>query len=148
MITEADLEKLYAYCRHDVVVERALSKELPPLTADEQELWELDAKINDRGFCVDRVLLEAAQGIVAEATARLQEEFAAITGLNSTNQRDALIKWLGARGCTVANIQKKTLANALRREDLTPEVARHRAAQAARPRERGEGRGIAFVVWG
>jgi DNA polymerase len=120
----ASREQLHAYCRADVEAERALYRALPPLTADEQALWELDAEINERGFHVDRALLEAARDVVIEAEVRLQEEFAAITGLDSTNQRDKLVAWLGEHGCEVEDAQKGTLAHALRRKDLAPEVRR------------------------
>jgi hypothetical protein len=46
-------ERLGAYCRQDVETERAVYRRIPPLTADEQSLWVLDAKINDRGIYLD-----------------------------------------------------------------------------------------------
>ena len=51
--------RLQEYCRRDVEVERELYRRLPPLSPDEQKLWELDAAINARGFFVD---LESGRG--------------------------------------------------------------------------------------
>jgi len=55
-----DLKRLYEYCRRDSEIERALFHRLPPLSPAEQVLWELDQRINARGFHVDRALAEAA----------------------------------------------------------------------------------------
>jgi DNA polymerase len=120
----ASREQLYAYCRRDVEAERALYRVLPPLTADEQQLWELDATINSRGFYTDGALLDAAAQVVAEATAARQAEFERLTGLDSVNKTEKLITWLGKRGCAVTDVQKGTLKAALRRKALTPEVRR------------------------
>jgi DNA polymerase len=120
----ASCEQLSAYCRRDVEAERALYRALPPLTADEQRLWELDARINLRGFFTDGVLLDAAHQVVTKAEAALQAEFSAITGLKTTNQVDKFITWLGDHGCAVTDAQKSTLKHALRRKGLAPEVRR------------------------
>jgi DNA polymerase bacteriophage-type len=45
---------LHGYCRADLESERELFARLPPLSPSEQMLWQLDARINQRGFCIDR----------------------------------------------------------------------------------------------
>jgi DNA polymerase len=120
----ASREQLYAYCRRDVEAERALYRVLPPLTAEEQKLWELDAVINARGFHTDGALLDAAHQVVTKAGTALQAEFREITGLDSTNQTAKLIAWLAARDCIVKDVQKGTLKHALRRKGLAPEAKR------------------------
>jgi DNA polymerase len=99
---------------------------LPPLSDAEQELWVLDAKINDRGFYTDGPLLEAASHIAAEAGQAMQDELARITNgaLTSTNQVEAMQVWLAEHGCEVKNLQKWTLTQALRRKGLDPVVRR------------------------
>jgi len=67
------LERLCAYCRRDVEVERELFRRLPPLSPDEHKLWQLDAAINRRGFYTDGALLEAASRIAASANEAVQE---------------------------------------------------------------------------
>jgi DNA polymerase len=116
--------RLQRYCIRDVEVERAASKAVPPLTADEQALWELDARINEHGFYTDGVLLDAARRVVIQADRALQTEFSTLTGLNSTNQIDRFIAWLAEHHCDVTDIQKGTLKNTLRRKDLAPEARR------------------------
>jgi DNA polymerase len=120
----ASLERLYRYCGRDVEVERALSNAVPPLTDDEQPHWELDARINERGFYVDCALLDAAYEVATEAGEERQAEFRGLTGLNSTNQTRKLIAWLGEHGCEVTDVQKGTLKHALRRKGLAPEARR------------------------
>jgi DNA polymerase len=116
--------RLQQYVMRDAEVERAISKVVPPLTINEQALWQLDARINERGFYTDDLLLDAGYRVVAAIEVTLQEEFRELTGLNSTNQTDKFKAWLKTHHCVVTDIQKETLKNALRRKDLAPEVRR------------------------
>ena len=120
------LERLYAYCRQDVEVERELLHRLPPLANSEQALWILDATINQRGFHTDGALLEAASRIAAAAGQAVQDELIRITdgALTSTDQVAALLAWLGEHGCEVKDLRKPTLRHALRRKELDPVVRR------------------------
>lgn len=59
-----DFEKLYAYCKQDVEVERALAKRLLKLSPFEQKVWELDYKINRRGVYVDQTSARIAVALV------------------------------------------------------------------------------------
>jgi DNA polymerase len=54
------LERLYEYCQRDVAVERELHARQRPLSSEEQQLWQLDAVINTRGFHVDSPRRRAA----------------------------------------------------------------------------------------
>src|SRR5262249_16495631 len=56
-------ERLHQYCMRDVEVERALFHRLPLLPPREQEHWQLDATINERGFYVDRALVKASRDL-------------------------------------------------------------------------------------
>ena len=120
------LERLYAYCRNDVEVERELFRRLPPLADSEQALWVLDALINQRGFHTDGALLEAASRIAATAGQAAHDELARITdgALTSTDQVTALQTWLGEHGCEVKDVRKPTLKHALTRKALDPAVRR------------------------
>lgn len=120
------LRALYAYCRQDVETERALDRVLLPLSDAEQQLWQLDAVINARGFYCDGVLIEKAIAIAAAADRAVQAEIKQITGseIDTTNQVDKIVAWLATRGCVVDNLQKATLSQALRRTGLAPEVRR------------------------
>jgi len=119
-------ERLYAYCAQDVETERALYRWLLPLSPDEQRLWELDQRINNRGFYVDGDLPEKANAIVTAAEHAIQAELQQITGgeIESASQVAKLLTWLAAHGCEVKDLQKATLVHALRRANLSPEVRR------------------------
>jgi DNA polymerase bacteriophage-type len=85
-----DLERLYAYCRQDVEVERELFRRLPPLTESEQALWILDHKINHRGIPIDRDLAVAVADLAAKQRIIINTEIAALTNgrITTANQRD------------------------------------------------------------
>ena len=97
---------------------------MPSLTAGEQEIWQLDAVINARGFATDGPLLEAASRVVATANASAQAEFRELTNLGSTNQVARFVAWLAEHGCPVKDVRKGTLKHALRRNGLAPGVRR------------------------
>ena len=120
------LQALYDYCKQDVETERALDRVLLPLSDAEQQLWQLDAVINARGFYCDGCLIERAITIATAADKAVQAEIKQITGgeIDTTNQVDKIVAWLAARGCVVDNLQKATLSQALRRTSLAPEVRR------------------------
>jgi DNA polymerase len=120
------LGRLYEYCQQDVETERELFTRLQPLSSSEQSLWTLDAKINQRGFCIDRSLAEAAQRIARSAGPEIDAELAEITDgvITSVNQVAKLQAWLQQNGCTAKDLQKKTVATLLEDTELPPKVQR------------------------
>src|SRR3546814_20198252 len=65
---------LYAYNIQDVEVERELDKRLLDLSPYEQNIFELDGVVNERGVFVDEDLCAAAKKIVARVTKALGDE--------------------------------------------------------------------------
>ena len=118
------LERLYSYCQQDVEVERELYERLPPLSAAEQQLWELSSRINERGFHVDRQFAEAARRIAQAAAPEIDAELAEITGgaVTGINQVARLPHWLQEQGCAVEKLDKKAIEKLL----LDPRICRHR----------------------
>jgi DNA polymerase len=119
-------EQLYAYCKNDVAVERALHHRIEGLIPDEQALWTLDSMINDRGIYIDGDLLDAAITIAEAAQSAINTELRAITegALDTVGQTAKLIEWLAAHDCIVTDVQKTTLRRALTRKTLLPKVRR------------------------
>src|SRR5262249_52333200 len=74
------LQRLHAYCKQDVEIERELFNRLPPLSSSEQALWVLSHTINARGFRVDRTLAEAARKVAQAAGPEIDAELAKLTG--------------------------------------------------------------------
>lgn len=109
------LERLYAYCKQDVVVERAVSAYLHRLSPFEQDLWFFDQQINDRGVFVDKEACRAASVVVREATAAADKEMRRVTGgeVSACSSVSQLIGWLRARGVSVESVAKAPLLDLL-----------------------------------
>jgi len=119
------LERLYSYCKQDVEVERELFQRLRPLSPEEQALWMLDARINARGFHVDRNFIVAARQIAQAAQPEIDAELAAITNgaVTAINQISRLQKWLQEQDCPTPSLDKTTVETLLAAE-LRPAVRR------------------------
>ena len=120
------LGRLYEYCQQDLETERELFGRLQPLSPAEQALWVLDAAVNQRGFCVDRDLAEAARKIAQAAAPEIDSELAEVTGgaVTGVSQVARLQGWLKQNGCAVKDLQKKTVATLLEDSELPPKVQR------------------------
>jgi DNA polymerase len=88
----------------------------------EHALWCCDQKIGRRGAYVDGALLTQAITIATAAMQAVQAELCAVTGgeIESTHQVDRILAWLRKRDCELKDLQKATLAAALRRVNIDP----------------------------
>lgn len=120
------LARLYAYCRQDILAEEALSAALPPLSDEEQALYDLDQQINLRGFQIDANAVSTALRIIAEESTRLHAELVEATDgyVSKATQRIQIKEWLDAEGYSIDDTRKETVAEALASEDLDPQVRR------------------------
>lgn len=107
-----DFQKLYAYAKQDVLVERMLHEMLPPLTDSEREIWLIDQEINQRGVYLDVPNLRHALELLEAEKLRLRELCNRITGYNPT-QVDKLKEWLNAHGCKLDKLDKGAVARVL-----------------------------------
>lgn len=103
------LERLYAYCKQDVRTERAVIRSLRRLTAREREIYLLDQRINDCGVRIDRVLVQASQGIVSEGVQRADDEIYKITAgaVAGVTSAGPMRLWLGVE--SIAKDEVKAL---------------------------------------
>lgn len=108
-----DLKRIIQYCETDVAAEVELLLATPELHPFERRVWELDQKINWRGFRVDRELVTTVQEMIAEESGNLLREAQEIAGLNPT-QRNAVMEWLSAKGARLPDLRAKTVADALK----------------------------------
>jgi DNA polymerase len=120
------LDRLYAYCRQDVEVERELYTRLSPLPSDERAIWALSSTINERGFCVDRKFAEAARTIAQAAAPEIDQELATITGgaVTGINQITRLQTWLTDQGYPIKKLDRKSIEKLLLDPELPPQVPR------------------------
>jgi DNA polymerase len=87
------LAQLFEYCQKDVMAEMSIVAKLRPLTAEEQDVWELTQRINIRGVPVDPQELQNAVQAVKNAQKGLDEELIELTGCKPS-ERAKLLNWI------------------------------------------------------
>lgn len=120
------LERLWAYCRQDVLAEEAVSARLRDLSAKEQQIYLMDQAINERGFQLDREGIAAALEVVDGIFSELNAELVTLTGgqVQKATQRARMMQWFNDIGLPLEDTQGGTLDGWLKREDLGAEVRR------------------------
>lgn len=89
------------YCAQDVRTEMSIDKATVVGRACgdfEQDVYKLDAIINDNGIMIDREFVECAAKIDGDARERLLEEAKRITGCDNPMSPQQLMQWLASRG--------------------------------------------------
>ena len=111
----AKFQKLYDYCKQDVEVERALDERMMQLSDQEQALWVLDYKINQRGVQVDLPSIQAAIRLVEDEKARLDKEMLRVTNgvVGKCSEVQLLVKWIRSEGVAVGGLAKSDVLDAL-----------------------------------
>lgn len=83
------------YCLKDVIAERSIASMLAfELPDSEQEMWEVDQHMNDRGVRVDMGLVEGVMAIHEAHTEALTKDARRITGLDNPNSIAQLKDWV------------------------------------------------------
>lgn len=144
------------YCAQDVRAEKGVARKLRPLTAFEQQVWEMTQKINLRGVPVDLVETTSIRNIVEQEKDRLNAELRRLTGrqVEKASGRDKLLRWVNGRlaseqadplqlddpledesgdeiAFALGNMKSKTVEDALARPDLPSDVRRALEIRAA-----------------
>jgi DNA polymerase len=104
-------ETFKSYCKQDVEVERSIRKRLNhyPVSDKEQEIWELDQAINDRGILVDTKLVKNAIRCDQQRMIAALEEAKELTGLDNPNSVAQLKTWLLGNGVEIESLSKKAV---------------------------------------
>lgn len=121
------------YNRQDVVAERALHKALAQWTPDESEhrLWCLDARLNEKGICIDRTLAQNAVDMGNREKEELTQEAMALTGLDNPNSVAQVKAWLEEQeDIEVPSLNKKEVAEVVAK--LTTDTAKQFMALRAK----------------
>lgn len=110
-----ELARVLQYCETDVDAETELFLRCPPLSETERKIWELDQVINQRGFMVDRPLIETVLTMIETESKILNDETDSMSfgSLASATQRDGVLEWLQAEGVFLPDLRKKTVDDAL-----------------------------------
>lgn len=109
-------EMFKEYCIRDVEVEREIRKRTDnyQICRDEQNLWELDQKINNHGVKVDMDLVSNAARIIDRNKSKNIERMQELTGLYNPNSTTMLRDWLEVRlDTTLKNLTKATVSELL-----------------------------------
>ncbi len=108
---EEKWELFKEYCKRDVQVERLISKRLSryPLSLKEQEAYELDQEINDRGVLVDMNLVNSAIAMDELFKGAALNKAKNLTCLENPNSPTQLKTWLKDRGVEVDSLSKKSV---------------------------------------
>ncbi|QNO13352.1 DNA polymerase [Alkalicella caledoniensis] len=99
------------YNIRDVEVELAIRERIKdyPIRETEQALYELDQRINDRGFEVDMDFVMQAISCDRQFTVVATEKAYELTGLENPNSVAQLKTWLSERGVEVESLSKKNV---------------------------------------
>lgn len=126
-------ERLWAYCRQDVLAEEALSEMLPDLSDEETAIYLLDQAINERGFELDAEAIDVALELIDNEFVELNAELAELTSgaVTKATQRAKMIEWLAGQGLELEDTQADTIEAILdgtspdpTHQQLTPVVKR------------------------
>ncbi|MBU9723099.1 MULTISPECIES: DNA polymerase [Bacillaceae] len=100
------------YNIRDVEVELAIREKLAsyPIPENEQTIYILDQKINDRGLLVDMDMVNEAISCDRQFTVAATERAYELTGLENPNSVAQLKDWLAERGVEVESLSKKAVS--------------------------------------
>lgn len=121
-----DFEKLYEYCKQDVVAEAAIHKRVPRLNNRELSVFHYDKVVNGRGVKIDRGFVEAVVSLRDEHKKRLIPELESITEGRVKTAREVqnLISELQKYKVWTSDLDADSVSNLLEKDDLHPTARR------------------------
>lgn len=116
--------RLYDYCKNDVIVERELEKRLQPLSDTERNVWLHDWEVNQRGVRIDLTNATKAIQTIRKEKERLDEViFEATKGMvKGTSDLVNLNDFVRFSGVKIDGFAKADVRKALTKE-MPPSVA-------------------------
>ena len=108
------------YSRQDVITEMEIERKLSafPIPDEEQQLWELDQRINAYGVKVDQKLIQGALFCSEQITSELMQEAIKLSGLENPKSVKQLTKWLEEEtGEQISDLQKGTVKELIERAE-------------------------------
>jgi DNA polymerase len=114
-------ERLWQYCRVDVLAEEELSARIPDLDPQETQYFLLDQQINERGFELDPESVDAALELIDLECTELNAELKILTEgfVEKATQRERMMVWFESEGLDLPNTQKATIDEILEDMDET-----------------------------
>ena len=107
------IERLAAYCRQDVVVERAMHARLLPIGPEESRVWRADYAINARGVRFDRATVEGGLRLIGRMKEAYDRRLGEVTGgrVQTVSAIAALKEWVTEQGVPIDSVAKGELAD-------------------------------------
>lgn len=123
--SRTSMQRMFEYCRLDVLAEEGLSEALPDLSKDETTIFSLDLQMNQRGFQLDQGAVNAALRLITEEEKVLNGELASLTGgkVKKATQRAQMMKWLATHGMHLEDTKADTIKGILEENDITDETS-------------------------
>lgn len=112
------LDELYAYCKQDVVTERAIKtyiQKFKPMGEHERAVWLLDQEINWRGVGIDVPNVENALDLIIATAERLNASVVDLTdgALSGVGSRAQVMSWCRDQGYRLGGYDKNAILTAL-----------------------------------
>jgi DNA polymerase len=112
------LGELYAYCKQDVVTERAIKKyvqQYKPMGEHERNVWLLDQAINWRGVGIDTTNVANALDLIIATAERLNASVVDLTdgALSGVGSRAQVMSWCRDQGYRLGGYDKNAVLSAL-----------------------------------
>lgn len=119
-----DFERFHDYCDDDVEAEAGADRRMIPLSAEEQDLWIIDQRINDRGIRIDRKSARAALRLAEKAKRLLDRRMKEETdgAVEACSQVERLVEWVQAQGVGLDSAAKADIEDLLEKDDLPAHV--------------------------
>lgn len=110
----AEFWELVAYCRQDVIAERAIWRALEPF-ADRylRDQWLLDCEIEDNGVPIDALEVEGARRLYGKLQADAEKRCNEITGGVSMRSTPSLRAWTRSQGWSLDSFASSAVDEAL-----------------------------------
>jgi hypothetical protein len=136
------------YCAQDTRAEREAHQRLPPLPPEEQALWLLSERINERGFYTDGALIDAAIRVGDWFAADINTKLAELTegAITAVAQTPHRLAWLHEHGFTADSTDKTAIGRQLRRKNL-PDLLRTVLALRLEGAHAAAAKPLAFKRW-
>lgn len=109
------LERLFVYCKIDVLAEEEVSEALPDLSPEETGIFLLDQKINARGFQLDQEAVASALALLETESVILNGQLTEVTKgrVQKATQRAQVKAWLHDAGVDLPDTQRATVEGVL-----------------------------------
>jgi DNA polymerase len=120
-----DFERFHDYCDDDVRTEVEAHRRMIPLSTEEQELFVLDQRINDRGIRIDIKSAFAAIELAEKARAKLNDSLYRVTGhaIDTYTAVEQLTAWIRGENIRLPSLAKADV-DAILKERIPEHVQR------------------------